>query len=189
MPSRVEELRDEVDILEYRGGNAAALGRLISRWQARMYVYILAMVENRDEAWDVSQELWLSVTDALGGSGGIRRFTPWLYRVAHNKCVSHLRKRHRPGRGEEAAAEGAAEEGEGLDAIVVRAEDARLVREALGELSMPLREALHLSYMDGLTLEEVAGVLGVPLGTVQSRLHYGRRKLKEALTRKGYRNG
>lgn len=188
MGGRTDQLRDEVDILEYRRGDVEALTRLISRWQPRVYGYILSMIGDRDEAWDISQELWLSVLSALGGGKGIGHFAAWLYPVAHNKCISHLRKKRRLPKAEEAPFEDADGRAKTTEEVTFRAEDARAVRECLGDLSLVLRETMLLFYMDGLSLEDVARVLHVPLGTAQSRLHYGRRKLKDMLRRKGYGN-
>lgn len=186
MAKLVDQLRDEVDILAYRAGDIEALGRLITRWQARIYSYVLAMIGNRDAAWDISQELWLSVVNRLGRGAEIENFTPWLYRVAHNRCVSHLRKTRRLVEGDAACEDAVDERDEGSLTFALRAEDARVVRECLGELTLTLRETMVLFYMDGLSLDDVAEVLGVPRGTVQSRLHYGRLAIKKALVKKGY---
>ncbi len=185
MAARTEQLRDEVDILAYRTGDIEALERLISRWQARIYSYILAMIGDRDAAWDVSQELWLSVVSRLGRGSEIGDFTPWVYRAAYNRCMSHLRKRRRD-KGQVAVLDAVADEDKSSSEAASKAEDARIVRECLAELTLVLRETMALFYVDGLSINDVAGILGVPRGTVQSRLHYGRLAIRKALMKKGY---
>jgi RNA polymerase sigma-70 factor (ECF subfamily) len=185
---RADQLRDEVDVLEYRAGDVQALGRLVTRWQPRVYSYILTVIGDRDEAWDVSQDLWASVVSTLSGETRIKHFAAWIYGAAHNACASHLRRKRRTRESDAATEERQDERTPGTETFAFGAEDARLVREGLADLSLPLREAMLLFYMDGLSLDETAAVLGVPVGTVQSRLYYGRRKLKETLERKGYKD-
>jgi len=190
MANDVDRLRDELSILEYRAGNLDALAGLISRWQQRIYAYVLAVVGDRDQAWDVSQEVWTTVIRGLRRETDVRHFARWLYTVAHNECVSHFRRMNRLKAHEDDMPEDADYlDPAGLpDDRVLAAADANLVRECLLQLSLSQREAISLFYQDGLSLDDIARILGIPPGTVQSRLHYGRRKLGELLTRKGYRN-
>lgn len=186
--SSVEKLRDQIAVLEYRAGDVDALAGLISRWQARIYSYISAMLRDRNAAWDVSQEVWMAVIRALSGRAEIEDFGAWLYGTARNQCFRHLKRERRLEDSHGEAADAAEVERDDAGTTVFAWEDAAAVRECLLDLSLPLREAMFLFYMDGLTIEDVAGVLGIPRGTVQSRLHYGRRKLREMLERKGYGN-
>jgi len=105
--------------------------------------------------------------------------------VARNKCISYLRKTGR--RRELIDNEGGDPEDVAapLREPVIDAEDAQGVRDALMALPLPQREAMTLFHLEDMPLKEIAGVLSIPVGTVQSRLHHGRRKLKEMLSRKG----
>ncbi len=189
MSRRVDRIQDEILILEYRAGDGGALERLISRWHMRTYYYVLTMVRDRTAAWDLSQEVWLGVIAGLGKLRRVENFSAWLYRIAHNKAVSYLRKKHQLDEHEEALSEPVEERvEEGRDPLCT-AEDAQLVHECLQELPLGQRECLSLFYLDDLSLEEIARVLKVPRGTVQSRLHYGRIKIREWLLNKGYSHG
>lgn len=189
MSSRIERLRDEIAILEYRAGDVDALGGLISRWQERIYRYICAIVREREAAWDVSQEVWLAALAALRKGSKIACFEAWLYRLAHNKAVSHLRGKRRRTRALEALRDAAPQDAsEGSDTAEA-GESVQLVHECLQALGVAQREAVTLFYLEDLTVEEIAGILAAPPGTVQSRLHYARAKLRECLSRKGYRHG
>lgn len=182
----VERLRDQILILEYRSGDLSALEKLISRWQTRIYYYIATMLQDKDAAWDVSQEVWLGAITGLGKREPVRNFSAWLYRIAHNKAISHLRRKGRLKRHEEALPETIEELPAEVDDAIGAADDGRLVRECLQTLPLAQREALSLFYLDDLSLEDIAHILGVPQGTVQSRLHYGRTKMKDLLLKKGY---
>ena len=189
MSGNVERLRDEIAVLEYRRGDTGALAELVSRWQRRIWVYISAMLCDDEAAWDVSQEVWVAVVKALGGRKEIRCFSAWLYRTAHNRCVSYLRRRGRQREIEDKRTDGVenaiAPEGE----AIFGAEEAQFVCEAMTKLPLLQREALTLFYLDDMSLKEIGAVLGAPVGTVQSRLHHGRLKLKAILLRKGSCHG
>jgi len=183
---RVERLRDEILILEYRAGDLGALEQLIARWQARIYWYIATTLQDRDAAWDVSQETWLAAIQGLGKRRLVQNFAAWLYGIAHNKAISHLRKKGRLDRHEGTLPEAVEDRPAEADDPVGVAEDAQLVHGCLHRLPLAQREALSLFYLDDLSLAEIARILDVPQGTVQSRLHYGRTKMKDLLLKKGY---
>ncbi len=182
----VERLRDQILILEYRSGDLSALEKLISRWQTRIYYYIATVLQDRDAAWDVSQDVWLGAITGLGRREPVRNFSAWLYRIAHNKVISHLRKKGRLDKHQEALPETIEELPAEVGDPIGAADDGRLVRECLQGLPLAQREALSLFYLDDLSLGDIAHILDVPQGTVQSRLHYGRTKMKDLLLKKGY---
>jgi len=191
MERHTEQLRDEVAILAYRAGDVKGLEELISRWQRRIYVYVSTTIGDREAAWDVAQEVWMAAVSGIRRRGNIACFGAWLYGTAHNKCMSYLRARGAlNGAGYTVGAEAVPEGGETKPAeTAFAAEDIQAVRKCIEELPVAQREALTLFYLDELSLNEVAGIVGAPVGTVQSRLHYGRLRLKEGLMRKGYRDG
>ncbi|MBC8872443.1 MAG: RNA polymerase sigma factor [Planctomycetes bacterium] len=186
MSSRAERLRDEILILEYRSGDKRALERLVSRWQPRVYRYILVMLQEENAAWDVSQDVWLAAVTGLAKARPIQNFPAWICRVAHNKAISYLRKKGQLNQ-REAALPHVDEQPDnpGRDPVC-KAEDAGLVHECLRRIPVAQRSALILFYMEDLSLEEISQVLDVPRGTVQSRLHHGRQKMKILLSEKGY---
>ena len=186
MSRRTERIQDEILILEYRAGDLSALQTLISRWQRRIYYYVLTLVQDRTMAWDLSQEVWLAVIAGLGKLRCVKNFSPWIYRIARNKAASHIRNKRRAELPEETYSETAEEHTEPPPDRMCAAEDARLVHECLLELPLAQREALSLFYLDDLSLDEIARLLEVPRGTVQSRLHYGRIKMGQLLLKKGY---
>lgn len=184
MGKDTDRILDEIAVLEYRAGNLDALGALISRWQTRLHVYLAAMLGSQNDAWDVSQEVWLAVISALRRKTDIRDFPAWLYAIARNKCFTHMRGAAKACGDDEALDEQPA--GEDTLDLVISAEDARLIGRHIAALPVPQREALVLFYVDSLSVSQIAAVQSVPMGTVQSRLFHARRRLKETLSRKGY---
>ena len=175
-------------ILEYRRGDVSALEKLVSRWQLRIYWFILTLVKDENVAWDLSQETWMGAVKGLRKRVVIRNFPPWIYGIARNKAISYLRKRKLFNERKETLPGDIKELPEGSSDPLETAENARLVQECLNELPLAQREVLGLFYLKDLSLNELADVIKAPLGTVQSRLHYGRTKMKELLLKKGYSN-
>ncbi len=189
MSGRAARLRDEILILEYRSGDRGALERLIAAWQPRVYWYVLATLQDENAAWDVSQEVWLAAVSSLDKRRPIHNFAAWIYRVAHNKAISYLRKKGLLNE-REAALPDIVEQPDDADRDpVCNGEDAHLVHECLRRIPVAQRSALILFYLDDLSLEEISQVLDVPRGTVQSRLHHGRQKMRQLLLKKGYYHG
>jgi len=189
MSRETERLEDEIAILQYRSGDREALSRLIARRQQPLYAYIRTVLGDTEAAWDVSQEVWAAVVKALRRPRKIRCFSAWLYRAAHNKCVSYLRRKGRAAELEDSAAEIAAGAPESIPDAISQVEDAGAVRDALNRLPLPQREVLTLYYLDDMPVRSIAEALGVPAGTVQSRLYHARLKMRSILSRKGYRHG
>jgi RNA polymerase sigma-70 factor (ECF subfamily) len=189
MSGRAARLRDEILILEYRSRDKGALERLIRNWQPRVYWYILATLQDENAAWDISQEVWLAAVSSLDKRRPIQNFTAWIYRVAHNKAISYLRKKGLLNEREAALPEIVEQPDDAEGDPVCNAEDAHLVHECLRRIPVGQRSALILFYLDDLSLEEISQVLDIPRGTVQSRLHYGREKMRQLLLQKGYCHG
>ena len=186
MSSHAERLRGEILILEHRSGDKRALERLVSRWQPRVYRYVLAMLQEENAAWDVSQDVWLAAVTGLDKVKPIQNFPAWLCRVAHNKAISYLRKKGQLNQRETTLPDVDKQpDNPGRDPVC-KAEDASLVHECLRRIPVAQRSTLILFYVEDLSLEEISQVLEVPRGTVQSRLHHGRQKMKIFLSEKGY---
>jgi len=181
---KIDRLSDEIAILEYRSGDVEAFGRLMRRWQKRIFRYILAILADEHHALDVSQEVWMAVVTMIGRRREVKHFPALIYTVARNRSFSHLRKQKRHhrttslGEGEQAVAAPGSQTGQ--------IETSDFVRSGLGELSVEHREALTLFYLEGMSIVEIAGILDVPDGTVRSRLHNGREKLRAVFSVKGY---
>ena len=173
-------------IAECLGGQRDAFGDLVSRYQARLYNAALRLVQSPDDAADVVQDAFLSAFQALHTFKGDAEFFTWLYRIAFNTAIS-LKRKKRPAVSLETHKSEA-----GIDpddpseyvkpgAALERTEDERQLGDAIARLSPEHREVLLLKDIEGLKYEDIAELLGVPIGTIRSRLHRARLELRDLL--------
>jgi RNA polymerase sigma-70 factor (ECF subfamily) len=173
-------------IAECLDGDTAAFGALVRRHQDRLYNTAYRLVGNAEDAQDVVQEAFLSAYQSLGNFKGDSLFFTWLYRIAVNTAISLKRKQRavlRIGGPEGGPA------AEPLDPselsrpghALEQAEQGQRIHQALARLSPEHRAVLVLKDMEGEKYEAIAEVLGVPIGTVRSRLHRARLELRELL--------
>jgi RNA polymerase sigma-70 factor (ECF subfamily) len=169
-------------------GDTAAFGELVRRYQDRLYSTVYRLLDNADDAQDVVQDAFLSAYQSLGGFKGDARFFTWLYRIAVNTAISHRRKQRvglsLQGRNGQAGLEpldtsDASRPGHALE----QREEERRVQQALNRLSAEHRTVLIMKDMEGQKYETMAEILGVPIGTIRSRLHRARSELREILAR------
>ena len=169
------EVEDRDLIAKARKGDVEAYNLLVSRWEKRVFNYLLRLVSNREDALDVSQEVFLKTYQSLAKLDDPERFGAWLFRIAHNEAFSLLRRR-KP-EGEMPFERGAPVRGSELLPI----ELSLAVEKALGRLSEEQREAVLLKVYQGFKFEEMAEILSCPVSTVKSRLYTALDLLKTTL--------
>jgi RNA polymerase sigma-70 factor (ECF subfamily) len=175
-----------------RGGDPEAFRELVVRHQRRVYAVALGIVKDRDLAWDVSQDAFVRVHQHLSEFRDEASFSTWIHRITARIAIDVLRK-ERPSRRSDVAdvpepvlqeaAPGvlATALGTNPQETVLRRELAGRLSEALGQLPDVHRTVLVLREMDGLSYEELAERLGIPRGTVMSRLFHARKKMQALL--------
>jgi RNA polymerase sigma-70 factor (ECF subfamily) len=173
-------------MLRARRGDAHAFGELVTRHMRRAYFAALGLVGSHDDALDLSQDAFARAFRARRSLDPERPFYPWLYQILRRLCFNFLRDQRT--RRERLAERGhwLVDAAAGSDAAdparqAERAELRARVEAALGELSDREREVLVLREFEGLTYREIAEVLGVPIGTVMSRLYGARKSLLAAV--------
>lgn len=163
----------ELLVVRCRRGDPAALEELVRTFEGRLLYFVRRLVRDEADGWDVLQKTWMRVLRGIGQLDDPQQLVPWLYRVARNTALSHARAGpppHEPLTDHPAPAC----DGAGF-------EDAEAVHRGLAALSLPHREVLTLFFLEALSVEDTAAVLGVPPGTVKSRLHYAKLALRKAL--------
>ena len=162
------------------------LDRLIERYQYRLLRYLLALVRQREAAEDLFQETWIRVLEKGRQYNARWKFEAWLFAIARNLTIDHLRRRQ-PQSLEEWLAPDAGPPRElttnaatPLEALA-QGEGAARLAAALGRLPVGYREVLVLRFQEDLELGEIAAVLGAPLSTVKSRLYRGLESLRNHL--------
>ena len=180
---RVPQLDDQELVRRIRERDGEALRLLVERYQDRIFALIYGIVRDRHETEDVAQSVFMKVFDRINSFDGRSKFYTWLYRVAANAAKDHVKMRsRRPSVPLEEDA-GIAATGDSPWAHVSAAETRQMVRDAINELPPRYREVLALRELEGMSYNELAQVLKLSIGTVESRLHRARAKLKRRLLR------
>lgn len=188
---RPSEETDEALMLRVGRGDRAAFNEIVRRYSRRMINLAYQITGDRDAAEDLAQETFFRAYRSAARYTQIAKFSTWLYTIAINLCRNELRRRKfKPFSLEEMAEredEGKlrvdiADETSKPDIDVERRETSRLVRKAIAEVPEKYRTALVLRDIQGMTYEEISGIMGLPEGTVKSRINRGRLRVKEILT-------
>jgi RNA polymerase sigma-70 factor (ECF subfamily) len=180
----VELDADQELVARVRNGDAEAFAKLVLKYQSRVLTLATRILDNRSEAEDIAQDIFVKVFQSLQDFRGASRFSTWLYRITVNHCLNHIRRRTRQ-----------------QHTLVVkepeywlqespqtnphktleRKERWTLVQTKLQLLSPEHRTIILLRDFEGLSYEEIADVLQLESGTVKSRLHRARMELKALL--------
>jgi len=189
----------QVDISELvhqaKQGDDEAFGMLVERYQDKIYGYVSRMLHDPEEAEDVAQEVFIRAYQNLAGFREAASFPTWLYRIATNLAIDAARSRKSRRANsfslDEPVETDAGEISRQLSAdrrgTVSQVESSHLqqiVTEAIAQLSAKLRTVITLYDIEGLSYEEIAEVLGCPVGTVKSRLFNARNQLRDKLEEK-----
>lgn len=177
---------DAALVVRAQHGDPEAFGRLVERYMRRAYVQALGLVGSREDALDLSQEAFVRAYRARRTIDPDRPFYAWLYRIIRHLCFNFLRDTKARARvlEEEGTAwlvERARAASPGPAAALEQAEARRRVAQAIERLPPHEREVLVLKEFEELKYREIAELVGVPLGTVMSRLYSARRRLAEVL--------
>lgn len=174
----VELIRDEELCLQIQEGNEAALEALIHRYHRPIFAYLYRLSAHRQTAEDLTQETFTRLMVQVHAYRFPRSFKPWLYTIAHNLYRDYAKS---AARRTFPSAEPMAEQSSGLVDLSERIADQASVNHALRSLEPEEREVLLLRFYQDLTSDEIAQVIGIPAGTVRSRLFRTMRKLKGLL--------
>ena len=196
---RPSETSDEVAVARARAGDHEAFRVLVERHQGRLFRLAARVLRDDDLARDAVQDAFLKAYTSLRRFEGRSSFYTWLYRLTLNVCLD-MRRRNRSDRtvewpeagGENGSsaieptpAAGTEPLPSGPDAEVERGEIRQRVTQAIDELPQEARETLLLREVDGLSYAEISETLGIPKGTVMSRLHYARKRVQKLLVAAG----
>lgn len=184
--SRIEEFVERA-----RQGDVAAFEHLVIEYKTKIYNYVLRMLGDHEAAEDVAQEAFIKAYASIRSFRGASSFQTWLYRIAGNLAIDTMRRRKyrqnhvsldQPLQTGDGSVERDVEDSSaGPQQQLRTVELQKVVQDAILQLSPKLRNVIILYELQGLSYEEIAGIVGAPLGTVKSRLFNAREQLKKLL--------
>jgi RNA polymerase sigma-70 factor (ECF subfamily) len=181
MPLVAEQLSHLLEAA--RRHDAHAWNTLLKQSQLPLYTYVAELLRDREAAFDVVQETFITAVRQIGSLRDDTRFVSWLFSIAHQRCLQHFRRNRRAG-------DFFAEAGQTPDQFIdpdlddpstqlVRSENTAEFLALLEQLPPVQRSALLLHVLEGFPLEDIAAITAVPVGTVKSRLHHAKRALRK----------
>ena len=184
----MQAIPDETLVGRIAGGDRLAMELLYARHHVRVYRFILRLVRNEATAEDLVSEVFLDVWRQAGRFEGRSAVSTWLLAIARFKALSALRRRKAVELDEETAA--AIEDPSDDPALALEKKDrSAVLRQCLSSLSPEHREVVDLVYYHEKSVEEVAEIVGIPEGTVKTRMFHARKKLGELLATRGVERG
>ncbi len=169
-------MRDEELIDQIAKGDEKALKKLMDLYRNRLFFYVYGLLENYEDAEEVVAETFYQVWRSAKNFKGSSKVSTWIFGIARNVSRNMLRKRMREIKTVEIMEHDAVFEDQSIDS-----ESAELVKKALERLPVAHREVLHLAFYEELPYEEIAKILGIPLGTVKTRVFYAKKRLLEVI--------
>ena len=184
---------DQVVVTRARKGEEAAYRELVRRYERPVFSLIFRMVRNRELAEDLSQETFIKVLNALDSYRPEYKFSSWVFKIANNAAIDHLRRREldtlslegsphaSTPQMMEATALQIGERGETALEEVANKELGGEIEQAIAKLRPEYRTCILLRHVEGRAYEEIAEIPGLPLGTVKTYIHRARNELRIAL--------
>ena len=176
--------RDQLPVPQAKAGEPAAWDALFRRYQLPLYVYVYELVHDEQASLDLVQETIIAAVRHIGSLRDDAKFGGWLFGIVHQKCIQHWRKRNRDALLLEEITGTDAEFEDGPDELLIRQEQEAGFMKLLNQLPPPQRSVLLLHFVEGFSLDEIAGITGVAVGTVKSRMHYAKKALRKLLEEK-----
>jgi len=180
MAKSPEQIYDELLVLRSQEGDLRAFEELVARWQKRIWRHAYHLIGQEDAAWDVVQDTWVGIIRGISKLKDVASFPRWAFRIATNKCADWIRREQKRRQGSRAFAKEQQPSGEHA---LRRNEAYQNLRAAVELLPRDHRALLSLRHVEGFSTAEMAEVLGIPEGTVKSRLHNARKQLRELMER------
>jgi RNA polymerase sigma-70 factor, ECF subfamily len=179
---------EEAVIRRCQAGDREAFGQLVRLYAGRAIGAACALLGNREDALDASQDAFVQAWRNIGRFDGRSRFYTWYSTVLRNVCISRLRRR-RPAAAELTAEPAGPAEQTDPSILAERNERTRRLWGAILRLPLKHREVVVMSHFQHMPYKDIAESLGVPIGTVMSRLHNARKALRDLLREEGPQDG
>lgn len=175
------ELKINLLVLRCQVGDQQAFKELCVRFSPMTLSFLQSLVKS-EEASDLNQEVWISVYQRIASLDDVSRFKYWLYQITRNKAMDYFRKHQRMDYFDESIHVAP------IQSPITYEDDNNLIHhkrihKAREDLSPKLNEVVELYYFQGMDYEEIALIIGYSMGTVKSRIHNAKNKIKEWLNK------
>ena len=169
MKDKLSNIESQLLVMAAQDGNPAALEKLVSLWQKKLWQYIFRLTTDVDASWDITQQCWLDVIKGLKKLRDPKNFKAWAYRIATNRAMDWLKNKKKTQHIDL----------ESIEAGSNQKDDDLQVKELVRSLKNQSRVILSLHYFEQLSVSEISIALNIPPGTVKSRLFTARDELKQ----------
>ena len=181
MPKSRKQIYDELLVLRCQQDDRKAFEELVARWQKRLWNYAFQITGSESTSWDIVQETWFGIIKGIRKLEDVSVFPRWAFRILNNKCMDWLRRQNLQDHLnaqliEQAQSVSVEKQNSG--------EKTGVLREAIERLSSDRRVLLVLRYHEGFDIAQIAEILGIPEGTVKSRLHRTLEELRQVMGQK-----
>lgn len=182
----MEQETDEAIALRVQEGTPDAFGELVERYEDKLMRYARKFLRDPDDAKDIVQDVFIKAYENIQSFDAARRFSPWIYRIAHNEFVNEIKKRSKgPLFGIDFdLVFPHLTAGETADSAALERDMKEILEQFLDELDPKYREPLILYYLEGLSYKDMADVLRIPVSTVGVRLARGKSMLQKIAAQK-----
>ena len=191
-PPALSDLRDQGVVALALAGRQDAYNELLRRYQGPVFTVIYRIVRDRDAAEELTQETFVRVSDTLHRYRPEHKFSSWIFKIANNLSVDHLRHQQVETEALEALPHAATPpevwpgtveaDTDPAPAPAVSPEQRQALEEAIGRLNRKYRDCMKLRHLHGRSYDSIGEILHLPLGTVKTRLHRGLKQLEAALS-------
>ena len=173
--------REQLPVSAARAGSSEAWDTLFKRYQLPLYAYVFELVHDEQASLDIVQETFINAARHIETLREDAKFGSWLFGIAHQKCIQLWREKSR----EQSWRDECNELDEAFEddpaELLVRKEQESEFMKLLERLPMPQRSVLLLHFIEDFSLEAIAAITGAELGTVKSRMHYGKKALRKLI--------
>ena len=177
-------MKEDIDLIDkYLEGNEEAIEMLVRKYQKMIYAFTYKMINDMEEAKDITQKIFIQAIKGLKGFKKEASFKTWLYRIAVNTTLSHIRKGNYK---EVELDETAIGNQAGVLSSMIKRERGNVIKMGLNKLPKQQRLAIILRAYEGLSCYETSRIMGCSESTVKTHYHFAVRKLKDILKDSGY---
>lgn len=179
------EMTDEELVSAVQAGDSDAYKHVIDRYQGKIYAYIMRLTNHREEATDIAQDVFLKAYKHLHRFDTSRKFSSWIYRIAHNESVNWLKKKTRA---KIESIDVHAEIGvqyasaEDIHGDLVRSQDKALMKNAIAALPEKYRVVMEMRYLKEYSYDEIGKALDKPVNTIGTLINRAKKKLADNMT-------